>query len=148
MSDTRNDDTSTSQQHDQHAQHTQSAQWPGSGWTQAPAPAPGQPVGPTPWYGAGAQSPRTGKPRPPWFWPVIAIAIGLAALLAGGGVGFAIGHAIATHQTHSTPQIPGQGTNRFPGQGGGTNQFPGQGGGTGTDGSTGTGGTGTDGTGS
>ena len=138
MSDTRNDDAPTLEQHTQHAQH---AQQPDPGWAQAPAPGPGpgpgQPAGPTAWYGATA-SPRAGRRRPPWSWPVIAIAVGLAALLAGGGAGFAIGHAIGTHHTQSTPQFPGQGTNRFPGKSGGT----------GTDCSTGTGGTGTDGTGS
>ena len=150
MSDTRNDDAPTLEQHTQHTQHTQQ---PDPGWAQAPAPGPGpgpgpgQPAGPTAWYGATA-SPRAGRRRPPWSWPVIAIAVGLAALLAGGGAGFAIGHAIGTHHTQSTPQFPGQDTNRFPGQSGGTDQLPGQDGGTGTDGSTGTGGTGTDGTGS
>ncbi|WP_420365347.1 hypothetical protein AAEP80_17710 [Curtobacterium sp. L3-7] len=88
------------------------------------------PVGPTAWYGAAAPGgQRSGTPRPPWFWPVLAIVIGVAALLVGGGAGFAIGHAIGEHQSRSsTTQVPGQGSNGFPGgTDGGTNQFPGQG---------------------
>ncbi|SDQ60832.1 hypothetical protein SAMN02800687_2079 [Curtobacterium sp. UNCCL20] len=108
---------------------------------------PGQPNGATPWYGAAATAKRRG-PKPPWFWPVVLVSVGLAALLAGGGIGFAVGHAIGG-ASQSTTQLPGTGggTNRFPG--GGTGQFPGSGtqGGTGT--GTGTGsGTGSDSSGS
>ncbi len=102
---------------------------PNSWYGQGPAP-----VGPTAWYGAAAPTgQRSSRPRPPWFWPVLAIVIGVAALLVGGGAGFAIGHTIAEHQSRSsTTQVPGQGSNRFPGGSnggteGGTNQFPGQG---------------------
>ncbi|PCN48593.1 hypothetical protein Csp2054_05695 [Curtobacterium sp. 'Ferrero'] len=133
------------------------------GWDAAPTPtatrAPGgDPYAaewdtaqqtPTPWYGR-TDAPGSTKPRPPWFWPVVAAAVGVAALLAGGGIGFAIGHAIGG-QTQSTSQFPGRGTNGFPGYGGGTGQFPGstQGGtGTGTQGGTGTGTQGGTGTGS
>ena len=105
--------------------------------------APG-PAGPTPWYGAAARPGRSAAPKPPWFWPVIAVVVGLAALSAGGGVGFAIGHAIGSHQSQSGTQLPGRGTNEFPGQGGGTGQLPGQGTENGTGSGTGTG-TGTDG---
>lgn len=112
---------------------------------QAPAPGPGSwqqsgPYGVTPWYGAAATPKRKGGPKPPWFWPVIAAAVGLAALLAGGGIGFAVGHAIGG-SGQSTTQVPGTdgGTNQYPG--GGTGQFPGNG----TQGGTGTGtGTGSD----
>ncbi|MFJ4296120.1 hypothetical protein [Curtobacterium sp. NPDC089689] len=79
---------------------------------------------PTPWYGNAQAQGRT-KPRPPWFWPVIAAAVGVAALLVGGGVGFAIGHAIGGTQSQGTSQFPGRGTNGFPGYGGGTGQQPG-----------------------
>ncbi len=94
---------------------------------------------PTPWYGQ-AGTPRSTKPRPPWFWPVVATAVGVGALLAGGGIGFAVGHAISG-QSQGTSQFPGRGTNGFPGYGGGTGQFPGgaQGGGTGTQDGTGSG---------
>jgi hypothetical protein len=93
------------------------------------------PNGATPWYGAaaGAASPtnrRSTGPKPPWFWPLLAAIVGLAALLVGGGVGFAIGHAIGADRTQSTTQLPG--TNRFPGNG--TGQAPGS-----TDGTDGTG---------
>lgn len=93
------------------------------------------PNGATPWYGAaaGAASPtdrRSTGPKPPWFWPLLAAIVGLAALLVGGGVGFAIGHAIGADRTQSTTQVPG--TNRFPGNG--TGQAPGN-----TDGTDGTG---------
>ncbi|WP_412169270.1 hypothetical protein ACLUS2_009780 [Curtobacterium flaccumfaciens pv. flaccumfaciens] len=86
------------------------------------------PNGTTPWYGAaaGAASPtnrRSTGPKPPWFWPFLAAIVGLAALLVGGGVGFAIGHAIGADRTQSTTQVPG--TNRFPGNG--TGQAPGYG---------------------
>jgi hypothetical protein len=114
-----------------------------------PAPA-GDPYGPGVWRGgatpgwSGAPE-RRRKPRAPWFWPVVAIVVGLAALLVGGGIGFAIGHAIGSGSSSSTSQFPGRDGNGFPG--GGTGQFPGQGG-TGTNGGTGTGtGTGTSGTG-
>lgn len=103
-----------------------------SAWNGTAAPAgtqTGSPAGPyagpptwSTWSSAPTQ--RTTKPRPPWFWPVVAVVVGVAAVLAGGGVGFAIGHAIGSHQSQSTPQFPG-GTNRFPGQGGGTERFPG-----------------------
>ncbi|WP_336698299.1 hypothetical protein [Curtobacterium sp. USHLN213] len=111
-----------------------------------PAPSagswnPGAPNGATPWYGSAA-TPRRGRgPRPPWFWQVLAVGVGLAALLVGGGIGFAIGHAIGGGTSQSTTQVPGTngGTNQFPG--GGTGQFPGNG----TQGGTGTGsGTGSD----
>lgn len=108
-----------------------------TGWAAAPAPTSTAtsttppppptfgPSGPTPWYGTAAAAPRKG-PKPPWFWPIVAVAVGLAALLVGGGVGFAVGHAIGG-AGHGTTQVPG--TN-----GGGTGQFPGDGprGGTGT----------------
>ncbi|MCS0644420.1 hypothetical protein [Curtobacterium flaccumfaciens] len=92
------------------------------------------PNGATPRYGAaaGAASPtdrRSTGPKPPWFWPLLAAIVGLAALLVGGGVGFAIGHAIGADRTQSTTQVPG--TNRFPGNG--TGQAPGYGSGS-TDG--------------
>jgi hypothetical protein len=104
-----------------------------SGWGAAPTPAA------TPWYGTPTPTPmptpapRTNGPKPPWFWPVIAAVVGLAALLAGGGIGFTVGHAIGgSHQT--TTRVPGTngGTDELPG--GGTGQFPGNGtrGGTGT----------------
>uniref|UniRef100_A0A942T8T5 Uncharacterized protein n=1 Tax=Neobacillus citreus TaxID=2833578 RepID=A0A942T8T5_9BACI len=103
------------------------------------------PNGPTPWYGAAAQQPtKRAQPKPPWFWPVIAAAVGLAALLAGGGIGFAVGHALGGGQGQSTTQLPGGGTNQFPGYGnGGTNQLPG-----GTQDGSGTSGSGTSGSGS
>lgn len=116
----------------------------------APAPAPnhsaqqpyrsdagswnaGDPNGATPWYGASTPTNRKSAPKPPWFWPVLAAIIGLAALLVGGGIGFAIGHAIGGNQSQSTTQVPGTngGTNQFPGNG--TGQLPGYG--SGTDGS-------------
>jgi hypothetical protein len=113
----------------------------GAAWQQ------GTPHGATPWYGSAATT-RKGGPKPPWFWPVIAVAVGLAALLVGGGIGFAVGHAIGG-SSNSTTQVPGTngGTNQLPG--GGTGQFPGngtQGGtGSGTDDGTGSGtGTGSD----
>ncbi|MGY2900166.1 hypothetical protein ACVKXF_002821 [Curtobacterium sp. PvP017] len=94
-----------------------------AGWGSAPTPtstatldAPA-PNGATPWYGTAAPTNRTSAPKPPWFWPVLAAIVGLAALLVGGGIGFAIGHAIGGDQSRSTTQLPG--TN------GGTNQFPG-----------------------
>jgi hypothetical protein len=88
------------------------------------------PYGATPWYGNAAATPagkRRGGPKPPWFWPIVAVAVGLAALLVGGGIGFAIGHAIGGGTGQSTTQVPGNGTNGFPGGGtnGGTNQLPG-----------------------
>lgn len=84
----------------------------------------GASVPPTPWYGAAA-GPAVGrtKPRRPWFWPVIAAAVGVAALLAGGGIGFAIGHAIGAHQSQSSTQMPGRNGYGYPG---GSNGFPGQ----------------------
>lgn len=88
------------------------------------------PNGTTPWYGAGTTGDRRSTgPKPPWFWPLLAAIVGLAALLVGGGVGFAIGHAIGADRTQSTTQGPG--TNRFPGNG--TGQAPGYGSGS-TDG--------------
>ncbi|MGU3409528.1 hypothetical protein ACLBWP_05420 [Microbacterium sp. M1A1_1b] len=121
---------------------------PTNQYGQAPAGPTNQygqaPAGPTPWYGAAATT-VPAKPRPPWFWPVIAVAVGLAALLAGGGAGFAIGHAIGAHQSSSTTQFPGQGSNGFPGRGGGTGTFPGQGSGTDSGMGTGTNGSGTNG---
>lgn len=104
------------------------------------------PNGATPWYGAGAATNRrSAGPKPPWFWPLLAAIVGLAALLVGGGVGFAIGHAIGADRSQSTTQVPG--TNRFPGNG--TGQAPGYGSGSsdGTSGGT-SGGSSTDGTGS
>ncbi|MBO9039937.1 hypothetical protein [Curtobacterium flaccumfaciens] len=90
------------------------------------------PNGATPWYGAGAATTRRSTgPKPPWFWPLLAAIVGLAALLVGGGVGFAIGHAIGADRTQSTTQVPD--TNRFPGNG--TGQAPGYGSGS-SDGST------------
>lgn len=97
------------------------------------------PAGPTAWYGQSGTTKRRGGPRPPWFWPVVAVVVGIAALLAGGGIGYAVGHAIGGSGQSST-QVPGTngGTNQFPG--GGTGQFPGNG----TQGAPGTGsGTGT-----
>lgn len=77
------------------------------------------PDGATPWYGAGTSTDRRSTgPKPPWFWPILAAIVGLAALLVGGGVGFAIGHAIGADRTQSTTQVPG--TNRFPGNGTGS----------------------------
>lgn len=82
------------------------------------------PNGTTPWYGAGsATNRRSAGPKPPWFWPLLAAIVGLAALLVGGGVGFAIGHAIGADRSQSTTQVPG--TNGFPGNG--TGQAPGYG---------------------
>lgn len=129
----------------------------------APAPAPnqsaqqpyrsdagswnaGDPNGATPWYGASTPTNRKSAPKPPWFWPVLAAIIGLAALLVGGGIGFAIGHALGGNQSQSTTQVPGTnggtngGTNQFPGNG--TGQLPGYGSGSGTDGSSSDSGTG------
>lgn len=85
---------------------------PAPGWPQA------GPSGATPWYGPDAPANRSAGPKPPWFWPVVAVAVGLAALLVGGGVGFAVGHAIGG-AAHSTVQVPGTdgGTDRFPGGG-------------------------------
>ena len=83
-------------------------------WAAAPAAAPTATLSPPPpsWYGTPtpAPAPATGPgsapagrstPHPPWFWPVIAAAIGLGALLVGGGVGFAVGHAVASHGVSS-----------------------------------------------
>lgn len=102
----------------------------------------GDPNGATPWYGASAPTSRKSAPKPPWFWPVLAAIVGLAALLVGGGIGFAIGHAIGGDQSQSTTQVPGTngGTNQFPGNG--TGQLPGYGSGSGTDGSSSDSGTG------
>ncbi|WP_137768094.1 hypothetical protein [Curtobacterium sp. SGAir0471] len=72
----------------------------------------------TPWYGP-APSGRVRGPRPSWVLPVVAVAIGAGALLVGGGVGFAVGHAVGTHQA---PAVPG-GTQQLPG-GGGAEVFP------------------------
>lgn len=130
---------------------------PPNGWGAAPAAGPtatldGPPVAPpgqSAW-GAAPVGPaaRTGqpsgtagrtRPKPPWFWPVVAVAVGLGALLAGGGVGYAIGHAIgASHSSSVT--VPGGGRGGFPGQDGQRGQsgqggqLPGgvQGGGSGT----------------
>lgn len=95
----------------------------------------GDPNGATPWYGASAPANRKSAPKPPWFWPVLAAVVGLAALLVGGGIGFAVGHAIGGSQSRSSTQVPGTngGTNQFPGNG--TGQLPGYGSGSGTDGS-------------
>jgi len=117
--------------------------WQQGNWQQASWQQSG-PNGPTPWYGTAATSRRKG-PKPPWFWPIVAVVVGLAALLVGGGVGFAVGHAIGG-AGHSTTQVPGTngGTDQLPG--GGTGRFPGNGtqGGTGTQDGSGTGtGTGT-----
>ncbi|MBF4602948.1 hypothetical protein [Curtobacterium sp. VKM Ac-2884] len=107
----------------------------------------GDPNGPTPWYGASGPTSRKSAPKPPWFWPVLAAIVGLAALLVGGGIGFAIGHAIGGDQSQSTTQVPGTnggtngGTNQFPGNG--TGQLPGYGSGSDTDGSSSDSGTGT-----
>ncbi|MBF4613179.1 hypothetical protein [Curtobacterium sp. VKM Ac-1376] len=89
---------------------------------------PGAPNGATPWYGAAAPTNRRNNaPKPPWFWPILAAIVGLAALLIGGGIGFAIGHEIGGDQSQSTTQVPGTngGTNQFPGNG--TGQAPGYG---------------------
>jgi hypothetical protein len=101
---------------------------------------PGAPNGATPWYGSAAtprrkRGLRTDGPRPPWFWQVLAVGVGLAALLIGGGIGFAIGHSVGGGTSQSTTQVPG--TNQFPG--GGTGQFPGNGTRGGTDGGSDTG---------
>ena len=75
---------------------------------------PGAPNGTTPWYGAGAPGNRRSTgPKPPWFWPLLAAVVALAALLVGGGVGFAVGHAIGADRSQSTTRVPG--TDRFPG---------------------------------
>jgi hypothetical protein len=89
---------------------------------------PGAPNGATPWYGSGTPTNRGDRgPKPPWFWPILAAIVGLAALLVGGGIGFAIGHAIGSDRAQSTTQVPGTngGTNQFPGNG--TGQAPGYG---------------------
>lgn len=109
-------------------------------WAAAPAAAPTATLSPPPpsWYGTPAPASGTAPagrstPQPPWFWPVIAAAIGLGALLVGGGVGFAVGHAVASH-----------GVSSFTGPGGGQYGPRGQSG----SGQSGTGGNGTDGSGS
>lgn len=80
---------------------------------------PGAPNGTTPWYGAGTTGDRRSTgPKPPWFWPVLAAVVALAALLVGGGVGFAVGHAIGADRSQSTTRVPG--TDRFPGNGTGS----------------------------
>ena len=109
-------------------------------WAAAPAAAPTATLSPPPpsWYGTPTPAPGTAPagrstPHPPWFWPVIAAAIGLGALLVGGGVGFAVGHAVASHNVSS---FTGPGTGQYGprGQSG--------------SGQSGTGGNGTDGSGS
>jgi len=77
-------------------------------WAAAPAAAPTATLSPPPpsWYGTPTPAPGSAPagrstPHPPWFWPVIAAAIGLGALLVGGGVGFAVGHAVASHGVSS-----------------------------------------------
>jgi len=109
-------------------------------WAAAPAAAPTATLSPPPpsWYGTPTPAPGTAPagrstPHPPWFWPVIAAAIGLGALLVGGGVGFAVGHAVASH-----------GVSSFTGPGTGQYGPRGQSG----SGQSGTGGNGTDGSGS
>jgi len=109
-------------------------------WAAAPAAAPTATLSPPPpsWYGTPTPAPGSAPagrstPHPPWFWPVIAAAIGLGALLVGGGVGFAVGHAVASH-----------GVSSFTGPGGGQYGPRGQSG----SGQSGTGGNGTDGSGS
>ena len=109
-------------------------------WAAAPAAAPTATLSPPPpsWYGTPTPAPGTAPagrstPHPPWFWPVIAAAIGLGALLVGGGVGFAVGHAVASH-----------GVSSFTGPGGAQYGPRGQSG----SGQSGTGGNGTDGSGS
>lgn len=115
-------------------------------WAAAPAAAPTATLSPPPpsWYGTPTPAPTPATapgtapagrstPHPPWFWPVIAAAIGLGALLVGGGVGFAVGHAIASHGVSSSTG-PGTGQYGPRGQSG--------------SGQSGTGGNGTDGSGS
>jgi hypothetical protein len=77
-------------------------------WAAAPAATPTSTLSPPPpsWSGTPDPTPGTtpagrSAPHPPWFWPVIATAIGLGALLVGGGVGFAVGHAVASHGVSS-----------------------------------------------
>lgn len=86
-------------------------------WAAAPAAAPTATLSPPPpsWYGTPTPAPGTAPagrstPHPPWFWPVIAAAIGLGALLVGGGVGFAVGHAVASHGVSS---FTGPGTGQY-----------------------------------
>lgn len=111
---------------------------PPYGWGAAPAAgptamldeppaAPGQPswaaapVGPAAWTGQPSGTAGRMRPKPPWFWPVVAVAVGLGALLAGGGVGYAVGHAIgASHSSSVT--VPGGGRGGFPGQDGQSGQ--------------------------
>lgn len=112
-----------------------------SGWQAAPSPSDPPPgAAPHPYaavpppygqpspYAASAwqRGPSTSGPKPPWFWPIVAVAVGLAALLVGGGVGFAVGHAIGEHQSRTSqlPQFGGDGTR---GGQGGMNPFGGQG---------------------
>lgn len=132
---------------------------PPHGWGAAPAAGPtttldgppaatGQPswaaapIGPAAWTGQPSGTAGRTRPKPPWFWPVVAVAVGLGALLAGGGVGYAVGHAIGASHSGSVT-VPGGGRGGFPGQDGqsgqgGQNgqggQLPGgvQGGGSGT----------------
>lgn len=86
-------------------------------WAAAPAAAPTATLSPPPpsWYGTPTPAPGPAPagrstPHPPWFWPVIAAAIGLGALLVGGGVGFAVGHAVASHNVSS---FTGPGTGQY-----------------------------------
>lgn len=125
-------DAPAPQHHQQQQQQQQQPYRADAGATTPGAWDSTAPNGTTPWYGAaagaaaGAASPtnrRGAGPKPPWFWPLLAAIVGLAALLVGGGVGFAIGHAIGADRTQSTTQVPG--TNRFPGNG--TGQAPGYG---------------------
>lgn len=74
-----------------------------------PAPAGTHPAPPA-WSGTPAPAP-TGRttPRPPWSWPIVAVAVGLAALLVGGGVGFAVGHAVGGAHGGASFSGPGPG---------------------------------------
>ncbi|GAA1494443.1 hypothetical protein [Curtobacterium herbarum] len=113
---------------------------PHDAWAAAPAAAPTATLSPPPpsWYGTPTAAPAAASasaaapgpvqtpgpvpagrntPHPPWFWPVVAAAIGLGALLVGGGVGFAVGHAVASHGVSSFT-VPGGGS----GPGTGTGQ--------------------------
>jgi hypothetical protein len=99
---------------------------PSSAWSAAPADTsdPSTPYGqPGPPHGYGATSGRSlGRGRP-WTLPVVAVAVGLGALLTGGGVGFAAGQAIGAHQG----SVVQGGTQGGATQGGGLQQAPGGG---------------------
>lgn len=124
----------------QGAGHTgdQWAAWPAGGprdaWAAGNpqgARATGDPQ--TAWYGGPVPTGRR-TPHRPWVWPVVAVAVGLVALLVGGGLGFAIGHAVA--DVRATSSVTGPGGQVGPGTG---QVGPGSDTGTGTGGQDGSG---------